>query len=160
MTVRKRFDRELWLENDIKAREAVEKIFQGLNNFEVRPHRDHRKVDLEVFKKGVHVANVETEIKRVWRSPDFKYDSVQFPERKKKFTVLEKPTLFVMFNHDTSNYLVVTDQDLAASPCVEVPNKYVYSGELFFQVPVEEVFFDEIMKPLRKIGVPCGRKKT
>ena len=160
MTARKRFDRELWLENDKKARNGVKKIFRGLQGFTVKDHSDHRKVDLEVFKNGKHVANVETEIKRVWRTEEFPYESVQFPERKRKFTELEKPTLFIMFNANLGSYVVVTDADLANSPSVEVPNKYVFKDEYFFQVPLDNVFFNEIKKPLRKIGVPCANKKV
>lgn len=153
MTVRKRFDRELWLENDKKARNACKRIFKNFENLKVKDHSDHRKVDLELFLDGEHIANVETEIKRVWKGKDFQYNNVQFPERKKKFCELEKPTLFIMWNATTNSYLVVTDSDLANSPCVEVPNKYVWKGEKFFQVPMNKVFINDIDKALAKIGI-------
>lgn len=153
MTIRKRFDRDLWLENDAKARKAVENLFSKFENIEVKPHKDHRKVDLEVFIDGEHVANVETEIKRVWKAENFQYESVQFPERKKKFCELDKPTLFIMWNFDTSSYLVVAGSDLTESPCVEVPNKYVYKGEKFFQVPLNKVHFNDISTALKNTGI-------
>jgi len=153
VTVRKRFDRELWLENDKKARGACEKLFSEFENLEVKPHKDHRKVDLEVFLNGEHIANVETEIKRVWKSKEFQYESVQFPERKRKFCELEKPTIFIMWNSNLSSYLVVTGRDLVNSPSVEVPNKYVYKGEYFFQVPLKKVYMNDIDSALEKIGL-------
>lgn len=153
MTVRKRFDRDLWLENDKKARAGVEKLISDIEGLEVRPHKDHRKVDLELFLDGEHIANVETEIKRVWRGKDFQYNNVQFPERKKKFCELEKPTIFIMWNADLNSYLVVLDRDLVSSPCVEVSNKYVWKDEYFFQVPMKKVFMNDIDSALSKIGI-------
>ena len=153
VTVRKKFDRDLWKENDKKARKGVEKLISKFKGLEVRPHKDHRKVDLELFKNGKHIANVETEIKRVWKAKQFQYESVQFPERKKKFCGLEKPTIFVMFNFDMDNYLVVTDTDLINSPVKEVPNKYVYKDEYFFQVPLDNVYMGNIKEALKEIGV-------
>ena len=95
--------------------------------------------------------NVETEVKRVWKNKDFEYDSVQFPERKAKFAKLEVPTLFVMFNEKLSAYLVVKDKDLLKSPCVEVPNRYCYKGEYFYQVPLKKVKFNEIKSTIKEI---------
>ena len=153
MTVRKRFDRELWLENDVKARNACKRIFRGFENLKVKPHSDHRKVDLELFLDGEHIANVETEIKRVWKGKEFEYNSVQFPERKRKFCELDKPTIFIMWSANLDSYLVVTGRDLANSPCVEVPNKYVWKGEHFFQVPLKKAYFNDIDSALAKIGI-------
>ena len=153
MTVRKRFDRDLWLENDKKARNACEKIFNQFENLTVKPHKSPTKVDLELFLDGEHIANVETEIKRVWKAETFQYESVQFPERKRKFCELEKPTLFIMWNFNCSSYLVVTGSDLIDSPSVEVPNKYVYKGEYFFQVPVNKVYMNDLDSALEKLGL-------
>lgn len=147
--MRKRFDKELYEANDRLARENVRKVAP---NFDIRDNVKKRDVDLLVYDKdGNHVANIETEIKRVWKGPDFKYESVQFPERKAKYAKLDKPTIFVMFNEDQSKFLVVKDKDLLASPAVVVPNKYVYAGELFFQVPLDKVTFNDISSILQEI---------
>lgn len=147
--MRKRFDKELYEANDKLAKETLTGL---LPNFDVRENPKKRDVDLLVYDKdGNHVANIETEIKRVWKGPDFKYDNVQFPERKAKYAKLDKPTVFVMFNEDLSKFLVVKDKDLLSSPCVEVPNKYVYKGEQFFQVPIDKVTFNDISSILKEI---------
>ena len=147
--MRKRFDKELYEANDKLAREKVRALTP---NFDVRDNPKKRDVDLMVFDKaGNHVANIETEIKRVWKGPDFAYTNVQFPERKAKYAKLDKPTIFVMFNEDQSAFLVVKDTALLSSPCVEVPNKYVYKGELFFQVPLDKVTFNDISSILQEI---------
>lgn len=147
--MRKRFDRELYDANDKLAKEKLRVL---LSNFDIRENPKKRDVDILVYDKaGNHVANIETEIKRVWKGPKFEYANVQFPERKAKYAKLDKPTLFVMFNEDQSAFLVVKNTDLLSSPCVEVPNKYVYKGELFFQVPLDKVTFNDISSILQEI---------
>lgn len=147
--MRKRFDKELYEANDKLAREKVRAVAPG---FDIRDNPKKRDVDLLVYDKaGNHVANIETEIKRVWKGAQFQYTSVQFPERKAKYAKLNKPTIFVMFNEDQSAFLVVRDTVLISSPCVEVPNKYVYKGEQFFQVPIDKVVFNDISSILQEI---------
>ena len=156
MAVRKPFDRELWLANDAKAKAACERIFDltWKSKFEVLEHRNHTSVDMELFdSSGNHIANVETERKLVWKGRDFSFPTVQFPERKRKFCELEDPTIFIMWNSDFTSFLAVTSEDLANSPCIEVPNRYVWKGELFFQVPLNKVHFNDIKTPMKKLGL-------
>jgi len=148
--IRKRFDPELYRINDELAKSTVRKIIDK-RKFKVEENPKKTGVDLLVYNKGQHVLNIETEIKKVWKGSNFKYDSVQIPERKKKFAGLEVPTLFVMFNEDQTDYLVIKDQTLITSPLVEVPNKYVYKGELFFQVPLTDVVFNDINTVIKEV---------
>lgn len=145
----KRFDRALFEENDKKCRTKVKELllnsdFAGVDNIKVRG------VDLLLYKNGQHVGYLEVERKTVWKGSSFQYDNVQFPERKAKYAKLDKPTTFVMFNEDMSNYLTVKHTDLISSPCVEVPNKYMYKGENFFQVPLTNVQFNDIVGVLKE----------
>jgi hypothetical protein len=149
-SIRKRFDPELYRINDELAKSTVRKIIDK-RKFKIEENSKKTGVDLLVYNKGQHVLNIETEIKKVWKGSNFKYDSVQIPERKKKFTGLEVPTLFVMFNEDQTDYLVIKDKTLLASPLVEVPNKYVYKGELFFQVPLADVVFNDINTVIKEV---------
>ena len=138
--MRKPFDAALYAENDALARNKVRELLS--DRFTVVDNPKRYGVDLLVYNEsGEHLFNVETEIKRVWVN-DFIYTSVQFPERKRKFCALEKPTYFVMFNSDLSQYLVVKGADLAASPLEMVRNKYVKFGEHFFQVTLDKVAFN------------------
>lgn len=156
--MRKRFDPELYRINDQLAKECVKSIVDK-RKYKVEENPKKRGVDLLVYNKGIHVFNIETEIKRVWKDKDFKYDSVQFPERKDKFCELEVPTLFVMFNADQSAYLVVKDKDLLKSPRVEVPNRYCYKEEYFFQVPLKKVVFNNINQVINSMEVINGSNK-
>jgi hypothetical protein len=149
--IRKRFDPELYAQNDEMAKKAVRRIFRG-SGLSIKPHVKKRDVDLQVFDGKEHLFNVETEIKRVWKpGEDFKYENVQFPARKEKFCKLDKPTYFIMFNRDTSEYLVVPDKVMLKSPKVEVPNRFCPQGEYFFQVPLKKVIFNSVDKILEKL---------
>jgi len=148
--MRKRFDRELYKKYDKLAKENVLKLIDK-RKYKVIENPKKRGVDLLVYRKGKHVLNIETEIKSLWKGKDFKYDTVQLPERKEKFAKLELPTLFIMFNDNQKSYLVIKDKDLLKSPRVEVPNRYVYKGEYFFQVPLNKVCFNDIKTVLEEV---------
>jgi hypothetical protein len=148
--VRKRFDPALYAENDEIARNFVKGLLKG-SEYQVLDNPKKRGVDLLLYKDSVHIANIECEIKRVWKTSDFPYDSIQVPSRKEKYLVLDKPTIIIMLNADQSAYLVIKDKVLLASPKKEVPNKYVFKGELFFQVPKDQVIFNDLLKVLGEI---------
>jgi len=148
--MRKRFDRELYEKYDKLAKDNVIKLVDK-RKYKIIENPKKRGVDLLVYKKGIHILNIETEIKKLWKGKDFKYTTVQLPERKEKFAKLEVPTLFIMFNSNQKSYLVIKDKDLLKSPKVEVPNKYVYRGEYFFQVPLKNVYFNNIKAVLEEV---------
>lgn len=149
--MRKRFDPTLHALTDNPAREKVKELLKD-SGYNVIDNPKKRGVDLLVYnEKGKHVANIECEIKLVWKALDFPYENIQFPERKEKYAILEVPTVFLMFNHDQSSYLTVTGDVLITSPKKEVPNKYVYKGEYFFQVPKDKVKFNDVVKVLKGV---------
>lgn len=143
MTVTKRFDKELFEQNDKLIKDKVLELFSN-TNLELRPGKNRYSVDFEVFKEGHHFINCEVERKKLWTGPNFPYQNIQFPSRKKKFTELDKKTIFFMFNKECSHYLTVQSDDLAASPLVMVRNKYVPVGEYFFQVDVSKAKFNTL----------------
>lgn len=148
----KRFDPELHRENDEKAKNALRKILGDSKVYRLEDNPKKRGVDMLVHQGDEHVFNIEVEIKKVWNGDKgFPYSDVQFPERKEKYANLEKPTLFVMFNADQSQYLAVTGKDLLESPKVEVRNKYVFSGEKFFKVPKNRVYFNDIQGAISRL---------
>ena len=150
--MRKLFDRELYEKYDSLAKNAVKNLFKDVSSltghdFDIQENVKKRGVDLLAYAFGNHIFNIETEVKRVWKG-EFEYDSVQFPERKQKFAELDKPTLFIMFSEDLSQYLVVNNTDLLNAPKAMVRNRYVSYGENFFQVPLDKVIFNDLRKAL------------
>ncbi len=151
--MRKRFDPELYKQNDELAKQNLFKLLEPRDDIHAGVNPKKRGVDVIVSNPDTNetLFYIECEIKRVWNTDKFPYDSVQFPERKAKYAKLDKPTLFVMFNHDQSKYLVVKSTDLLASPLLEVPNKYMFKGELFFQVPLDKVKFNDINSAIKEL---------
>lgn len=150
MSVRKRFDRELYNENDTPAKDYVKELFKD-SEYRIVDNKKKTGVDLFVYKDGQHLCNLECEIKRVWKTKDFPYESVQVPERKSKFFKLDKPTILVMLNADKSAYLAIKQENLNSSPLKEVPNKYVWKGELFYQVPLDKVTMNDLLSVVKEV---------
>lgn len=142
----KKFDQQLYKENDMIAKKLTPKIIK--NAFGLDSHENTYKygVDFWLIRNSEIIAYAETEIKLVWNTTNFPYSSVQFPERKKKFTELDKPTLFVMINSPKNRALTVWSKDLVQCPLVEVSNKYKIEKELFYQVPLNLVTFHDIIE--------------
>lgn len=155
---RKWFDKDLYKQNDSIAKLNVIRIFKRIPGYTVEENEKKRGVDLFVFnKKGEHVFNIECEIKRVWKGKKFEYENVRFPERKEKFAKLKPPTIFLMFNDDQSSYLVVKPKDLLKSPKKEVRNRFVFSGEYFFIVPLKKITLNNLKKVLNELEEEYGK---
>ena len=48
-------------------------------------------------------------------------------------------THFLILNNEQEYAFFIKGEDVEASPVVEVPNRYVPSGEMFFQVPLNKL---------------------
>ena len=140
---KKRFSKELFDENDQLAKSAAIKHFTK-EGFTVQVNPDRYAADLMLFKNGKFVQFVECEVKRVWKDDEFPYANVQFPKRKEKY-VKEDPITFFMINNKGSRALLVKGVDMICSILKEVPNKYVFKGEEFFQVSLDKVVFVDLI---------------
>ena len=149
--VTKKFDKSLHNKFDSQAREKLRTLLKN-TDYEVVNNPDPYGVDCFLLKNKNKVVNIELEVKRVWKAA-FNYPTVQFPLRKTKFCKLDKPTIFLMFNHDLSSYLTVSGDVLLSSKVKEVPNKYVKSSEYFYQVPVDKIVFNNINSTLESLNV-------
>jgi hypothetical protein len=132
---RKRFDPELFKECDDPARAATQSYLTA-RGFEVEEHPNRYAQDLIASADG-ETFLVECEIKKVWKTYDFPYDSVQLPERKKKF--FDELTLFFIWNNNLETAMTFWSDRIKHLEPVEVPNKYMYKDEYFFQIPMDLV---------------------
>lgn len=144
MTVKKKFCKDLHNTNDTLARAAGKKYWESVGH-RVDDNPDQYGADL-IVNTGREEFYSEVEIKRVWSGPTFQYATLQIPARKKKFTELNRPCIFLVFNNEQTHAFVCHSNILKESPVVEVPNKYVYSGEMFYQVPITK---------LEYVTMPC-----
>ena len=150
MSIRKRFDPKLYEENDKIAKDFVKNLLKG-TEYQVIENSKKRGVDMLLYKDSQHIANIECERKIVWVNQEFPYENVQIPERKTKYAVLEEPTVFVMLNKDQTAYLAIPQQNLLSSPIKEIPNKYNFKGEMFYQFPKEQVYFNDLLSAIKEI---------
>ena len=144
MVVRKRFDRDLYKKYDNLARQATEQ-FLNETGYGVTPHPDRYAQDLIAVDDEWQFC-VECEVKLVWEGTEFPYDTVQLPERKKKF--FSTPTKFFIWNSTLTKAATFWSNDIKDLEPVEVPNKYVYKGEYFYQIPLDMVTFVTIQHNL------------
>ena len=140
----KKFNKKLYEQNDKIARQITKQLFMDKDGVELLDNYDQYGPDLLMKRNGQIICYVECEVKIVWNKFNFPYSTIQFPERKKKFTNLDIPTLFCMINNLKNRALTVGGGTLLSSPLVEVSNKYKSSGELFFQVPKDKVIFYDL----------------
>ena len=133
----KKFDKELHASNDNLAKSTIKSMSKD-SIFDIREGDTDYSVDLKVYHNDLHIANIECEVKRVWQGK-FKWDSVQIPDRKRKYCILDKPTFFIVFNNDCSEYIIIKSDTLMNSIVTEVKNKYVLKGEKFFQVMLKDL---------------------
>lgn len=137
MTARKRFDRELYQQYDQRARETTTKYLTTLG-YLVEDHPDRYAQDLIVYSAPDKIEYLaECEVKLVWQGDMFPYDTVQLPERKGKF--FDELTRFFIWNKELTHAMTFFSATIAELDPVEVPNKYVHSGEFFYQIPLDLV---------------------
>ena len=145
MSVRKRFDKDLFEKYDKKAKRIAKEFYEN-RGFTTKDNTNRYGVDLILYRDDEHVGFLETEVKAVWKDEPFPYESVQFPERKLKYIIdNDKPVTFFMLNAKCNRCLVVEGKDLMNSPLKKVWNKYMRGGnEMFFQVPLDKVSFHDL----------------
>ena len=107
--------------------------------YEVQEHPNRYAQDLLASKGDTDQFCVECEVKAVWKTKQFPYESVQLPERKKKF--FDRPTLFFIWNQSLTRAVIFWDHHVKDLTPVEVPNKYMSRKERFFQIPLDRVKF-------------------
>ena len=130
----KYFDRDQFARHDAHAKEVARQFWINLG-YDCIENPDEYGVDLLVEGKG-RKFGCEVEVKTGWHGPEFNYPTLHIPFRKKKFTK-EKVTFFVL-NNARSHAAVVSRNDVVTSPVVTVPNKFVPSGDLFYDVNVQD----------------------
>lgn len=129
----KRFDKELYNTNDPAKLLAIEYFEKIGKKAVVNP--DKYGIDLIIDDEFY----CEVEVKHTWKGENFKFDTLQIPFRKSKFGKSDKRSMFMVINTDRTYAYLVEGKDVMESPLKEVPNKYMYKGEYFYQIPLNKL---------------------
>ena len=130
----KYFDKSQYVLHDAHAKQVARQFWIKLG-YDCIENPDEYGVDLLVEGKE-RKFGCEVEVKTGWHGPEFNYPTLHIPFRKKKFTK-GRVTFFVL-NNARSHAAVVGRNDVVKSPIVKVPNKMVPSGDLFYDVAVQD----------------------
>jgi hypothetical protein len=130
-----KFDSSAFARSDAAAREATTELLNGYG-YTVQPHPNKYAQDL-IAEKGDKRFLVECEQKSLWSGNLFPFDSVQLPERKRKF--FKERTLFCMWNKGFTSALMFWSDKIEHLEPVEVSNRRIKKGEYFFQIPMNLV---------------------
>ena len=130
--MRKQFNESLHGQYDKPARDRTIE-YMNIKGFKCWPNPDIYGQDL-IAEGSKGKFYVECEVKAVWDGDRFPYNTVQLPERKSKF--FDKPTLFFIWNKSITTAKMFKSKDIKSLTPVEVSNKYIASGELFYQIPL------------------------
>ena len=86
------------------------------------------------------------EIKYNWKPHQnfFPFETIQLPERKKKFTELDLPIEFWVLRPDLKCAIIISQDAVLESKLVEVQNKFIKKNELFFQIPLDQCLFVDL----------------
>ena len=145
MGARKPFDKELFKENNEAAIWKVVEYLTETAGLFATPNDELYAPDIIVFNGFRKAYYVEVEVKHGWKpgQESFPFSTVNLPERKGKYLKLRTPIEYWILRSDMGRAIILPDYLVSSSPLVEVPNRLVESGELFYQVPTSECIIKE-----------------
>lgn len=141
---KKKFDKDLFDAYDEVGKIAATRYFRWLyplvkiteNPFGVFG------IDLKV-ETGKDTFFVDVEVRPEWVEDKFPFETIHLPARKVKFLSVDGNVAFLSLNKALTKGLFFTlkDQD----PCISIANKYVTTGEDFYNIPVSRCVDIEII---------------
>ena len=112
---------------DRPAREATKKYIKR-HGYTAEDNPDIYGADLIVKD----LCYVECEVKKYWSQSTYPYPHVRLPYRKKKFSLLDMPTVFYIWNNKYSHAVRIPGSSLGTAEVKEYKNSQVSKGELFY----------------------------
>ena len=141
MSAYKPFNQYLHDVYDAPARKAVSDWCSMKWGLDVRDNPNKFGVDLIAFRSNVPVGALEVEVRQVGFD---QFGSIHIAHRKDKLFQEGLPTLFFALTQDLSRAYWVKANLIANCPLIEVHNKYVNKGELFYDCPIQNFKIAEL----------------
>ena len=149
--IRKPFSQEEYDRSDAFGKDAVAGFLEQELYIEVRVPVENYGPDIEVYWQDNLIAYHEVEVRRNWKSDqeDFPYSTIHIPARKSRLIELAKKEgaklYFWSVREDGMKAMFVDSDDVTEDRLVEVPNKRVWKGEYFYDIP-SELYFKIILR--------------
>ena len=130
----KRFDKNLFDQNDPKSRDIVKEYFKRYN-IVLKDNEDQYGVDL-ISEDGS--IKIEVERRLNWNRCEFPFSDINLPERKAKF-FKTGGTTYVIVSKDYSHIGIIKRKDIhqfiSDQNLKENKNRLVQQNELFYKLP-------------------------
>ena len=140
--VRKKFSRTLYDKSDKKAKDVIRTYLQKKGHT-LKKNEEKFSCDIEGEEHGW-----EVEIKYSWKGDwPSSWEDVRIPYRKNRLLKQKgkENITFYVLNSECEQAWEITGEAVAAADQVEVPNRFVPEGELFFSILVSnatKIFLD------------------
>lgn len=140
--VKKKFSRALYEKSDKKAKDVIRKYLQSKGHT-LKKDEEKFACDIEGEDHGW-----EVEIKYSWKGDwPTAWEDVRIPCRKERLLKQKgkENITFYVLNSECNQAWEITGEAVSSSNRVEVPNRFVPEGELFFSILVSnatKIFLD------------------
>ena len=152
---RKAFDQLLYDENDAIAKEAVRSFLEAVWGYPVTEGGQY-DVDLLIYEEDTICGYVEVERRHNWDKQHFPFDTLNIPERKRKFFTLDQPSLLFAVSKDCKWAVFVPGEIVLQCPVKMLDNKFCFQ-EPFFVVPIEYCMLVDLEKKPDGVKTPPGQ---
>ena len=150
MKTTKKFDKELFNENDAKAKAVVTAFAKSEFNIDLveSPFGEYG-VDFLMLQEDAHgkydqLGFCEVEVCLGWSGGNWPYQTLNIPIRKLKF--VQEKCQFVLVSKDMGSIACVSGETLLNCKMIAKKNRFNSEPELFFDIKLEYVTFHEIKK--------------
>jgi hypothetical protein len=134
--VKKPFDQKLFDDYDQQGCDTVKRFVRNVWNIEAHTFLKYQ-VDL-IMKSGESwVGFIEVEV-RNWGGGLCPFDTIHIAQRKAKLLKNGMPTVMFVVSSGGKYGYYCDAGEILDSPLVEIGNKYVKSGEYFYDVPIDK----------------------
>jgi len=142
----KRFDRQLFDDNDPQTRKAARKLLptalKKILNLDEEPVLDDNpcRYDVDLICEK-HNLSVEVETKHGWGDGKFQWGDMHIPRRKSKYLKKDGNVFFVVFNTSRTQAGIMTKESVSKAKIVNKFNRLSRLHEDYLSVPVDEIIW-------------------
>lgn len=142
----KRFDRQLFDDNDPQTRKAARKLLptalKKILNLDEEPVLDDNpcRYDVDLICEK-HNLSVEVETKHGWGDGKFQWGDMHIPRRKSKYLKKDGNVFFVVFNTNRTQAGIMTKESVSKAKIVNKYNRLSRLHEDYLSVPVAEIIW-------------------